>query len=181
MASSQQNLAATTLDEPILTTIWRDVRRVGVKLFHVLIPRGKSDKALRDWDLWGPLVFCLVFAVLMSNMALQLFVLIWIGSATVTLNAQLLGGKISFFQCVCVLGYCVFPLLLACIAIYFIFEFYNHVAVRLGVAAGGFVWSTAASIGFMAGLVPADRKALAVYPVFLFYLVLSWMVVVNFS
>ena len=35
---------------------------------------------------------------------------VWFGSAIVTLNAQLLGATMSFFQTVCVLGYCVFPL-----------------------------------------------------------------------
>jgi protein YIPF6 len=33
------------------------------------------------------------------------FVVIWCGAAAVTLNAQLLGGNISFFQSVCILGY----------------------------------------------------------------------------
>jgi hypothetical protein len=43
-------------------------------------------------------VFCAVFGI------------VWIGAAVVTLNAQLLEGHLSFFQSVCVLGYCVFPL-----------------------------------------------------------------------
>jgi len=38
------------------------------------------------------------------------FVVVWAGAAIVTLNAQLLGGRISFFQSVCVLGYSIFPL-----------------------------------------------------------------------
>ena len=33
------------------------------------------------------------------------FFIVWFGAGVVTLNAQLLGGNISFFQSVCVLGY----------------------------------------------------------------------------
>jgi len=42
----------------------------------------------------------------------------------------------------------------------------------------GFAWSTTSSIGFMGALVSEDKKLLAVYPVFLFYLFLSWFVLV---
>ncbi|RYH07340.1 hypothetical protein EON65_41845 [archaeon] len=78
------------------------------------------------------------------------FVIVWFGAAAVTINAQLLGmtyallyivytgcytkcdlcmwilgGSISFFQSVCILGYCVFPLTLsalACFIMRFIFK-----------------------------------------------------------
>ena len=50
-----------------------------------------------------------------------LFLIMWGGSFVVTINTKLLGGHISFFQCVCVLGYCVFPILLAALII-FIFK-----------------------------------------------------------
>ena len=33
-----------------------------------------------------------------------------------------------------------------------------------------------ASVGFLAACVPEDRKALAVYPVLLFYLCIGWMI-----
>jgi len=171
----------TTLEEPIWRTLWRDVKRVGVKLFHVLVPRPGSEKALRDWDLWGPLVFCLVLAIILSDMAPQLFVIIWIGATFVTLNALLLGGKISFFQTVCVLGYCIFPLVLGAIACWIAARFWNNVWLRIGVCGGCFIWSTIASIGFLRSMVPPDRKALAVYPVCLFYLVLAWMIIVHFT
>jgi len=171
----------TTLDEPVWTTIWRDVRKIGVKLYHVLIPRGKSDKELREWDLWGPLVFCLILAILMADMAPQIFVIVWIGAAIVTINALLLGGKISFFQSVCVLGYCVFPLVLSAVVIFITTSFWNNMWFRLAISLGGFIWSTFASVGFLAGMVPPNRKFLAVYPILLFYLVLSWMIIIHFS
>lgn len=53
------------------------------------------------------------------------FVIVWVGAAAVTLNAQLLGGSISFFQSVCILGYCVFPLTLSsfgCLLMSFVYK-----------------------------------------------------------
>merc|ERR1712146_293319 len=70
-------------------------------------------------DLWGPLLVCLSLSILLSLSApseqgalvfAAVFFVVWFGSAIVTLNAQLLGGTISFFQSLCILGYCVFPL-----------------------------------------------------------------------
>lgn len=76
-------------------------------------------------DLWGPLLVCLLLSVILSFTApgnsgslvfAAVFVIVWFGAAAVTVNAQLLGGTISFFQSVCILGYCVFPLTLSALA-----------------------------------------------------------------
>jgi hypothetical protein len=42
-----------------------------------------------------------------------------------------------------------------------------------------FLFLFTASVGFMAQLVPAERKLLGVYPVVLFYMVISWMILVQ--
>merc|ERR1712146_81075 len=47
-----------------------------------------------------------------SLVFVAVFVLVTIGSAVVTLNAKFLGAKLSFFQIVCVLGYCTAPMVL---------------------------------------------------------------------
>merc|ERR1712107_348556 len=115
-----------TLDEPVTETIMRDVRAVGTKLKYVMLPNARHDKArgLKEWDLWGPLVLCLTLGMLLSYQATDtqkgivfglVFVVVWVGSAFVTLNAVLLKGQISVFQSVCVLGYCICPLVVAAI------------------------------------------------------------------
>ena len=83
----------------------RDLRRVGTKLRTVLLPmqaEAETLRELRDWDLWGPLLLCLVLSIITSSGApagqrslvfASVFVLVWVGAAVVTLNAQLLGGK----------------------------------------------------------------------------------------
>merc|ERR1711957_815751 len=93
------------------------------------------------------------------------FILVWVGSGIVTLNAVLLRGKISFFQSVCVLGYCVFPLVIAA----FVSLLLQIIWLKVLFVCIGFTWSTGASVGFMSESVAEDRKALGVYPVWLFY------------
>ena len=106
------------------------------------------------------------------------FVVIWCGAAAVTVNAQLLGGNISFFQSVCILGYCVFPLTLSAIGCLLFGYLFGSALIKLLVVSAGFVWSTRASVVFMEQVINEKRKLLAVYPVFMFYTFLAWMILV---
>jgi len=134
-------------------------------------------------DLWGPLLLCLTLSVILwveahadqKKIVFSLvFMIVWLGSCVVTANAFLLGGKISFFQSVCVLGYCIFPLDLAAIVCHFLPGGLSF--VRLIVLVIALHWSTGASVAFMSELIPEDRKALAVYPVWLFYVAIAWII-----
>nr|XP_046268002.1 protein YIPF6 [Scatophagus argus] len=179
----------STLDEPVKETILRDLRAVGNKFIHVLYPK-RSSALLRDWDLWGPLLLCVTLALLLQGGATdsddqggpqfaEVFVIIWFGSIIITLNSKLLGGTISFFQSLCVLGYCIMPLTVAMVVcrIILIGGTGNvSFAVRLVVVTASFGWSTFASTAFLADSQPPNRKALVVYPVFLFYFVIGWMI-----
>jgi len=174
-----------TLDEPVTETIMRDLRSIGMKLKYVMLPRSRSDKGagLKQWDLWGPLILCLALGILLSwqeqkdqgGLAFALvFIIVWVGSGVVTLNALLLRGQISFFQSVCVLGYCIFPLVIAA----FLSFLLKVIWLKVIFVCVGFTWSTGASVGFMSELVPEDRKALGVYPVWLFYVSIAWMILI---
>lgn len=66
-----------------------------------ILQGGMSD-GLRDWDLWGPLIFCLLLSMFLSMRAPDkqtdhvfagVFSIIWIGEAVVTLQIKLLGGN----------------------------------------------------------------------------------------
>jgi hypothetical protein len=175
-----------SLDEPVTATLMRDLSRVAVKLRVVLLPqRGNAEdhvRELRDWDLWGPLLICLLLAVLRSFSApddqssfvfAAIFFLVWFGACVVTLNAQLLGAQLSFFQSCSVLGYCIFPL---CLAL-FITELESSLLVRLLVVGAALVWSVRASTMFVWQMASEERRALVLYPVGLFYAVLSWIII----
>ncbi|KAJ1913031.1 hypothetical protein IWQ60_009390 [Tieghemiomyces parasiticus] len=172
-----------TLDEPVLTTILRDLTNIWAKLSQVLLPR-QRDHALRDWDLWGPLVLCLSLAIIMSLQAPNqqsaavftgVFVIVWVGAAVVTLNSKLLGGKISFFQSVCVLGYCVFPLNVAGLVTLFV----KILLVRVILAVVAVLWATYAAVGFLADAHLPNRRLLALYPIYLFFFVIGWIILIS--
>jgi hypothetical protein len=234
----------STLDEPVMETIMRDVHAVASKLKIVLQPldrsaimgyagyAGVSQQAapvvadesnggavaaeqsesaggqeqqqasagiaglsendrkvinqLKDWDLWGPLIVCLFLAVTLSFKAptdqaslvfAAVFSAVWVGGTVVTINAQLLGGRISFFQSLCVLGYCIFPMALAAFLIGCL-QILIHTWLWLDFifVAVGFIWSTRVSSIFIGLYVKTERRFLALYPVFFFYTFLGWMI-----
>ena len=184
---------ATTLDEDVYTTVMRDLKQVGEKLKVVLLPIGHNNEStviekLREWDLWGPLLVCLLLSSVLglnspgdsaSVVFAAVFVIVWAGAAAVTVNAQLLGGSISFFQSVCILGYYVFPLTLTAIFCTFFSWMISSILLKFLVVGAGFVWSTRASVVFMQQVIHEERRTLAVFPVFLFYTFIGWMVMVN--
>merc|ERR1712194_262239 len=171
-----------TLDEPVSETLLRDLKTVASKLKHVAFPNGGGIQALgRDWDLWGPLILCLTLSMILSLNApdkqkalvfAAVFMIVWVGSGVVTLNALLLGGNLSFFHAVCVLGYCVFPLDVAAL----LCTMWGNPIWKSIVVPVCFVWATTASVGFLKDLVPPKRSILALYPVALFYMTISWIV-----
>lgn len=180
-----------TLDEPVLDTILREVKQITAKIAHVMMPyesQAHTLDHLRDWDLWGPLIIGLLLAVLLSVNAENarqaetiftlVFVVIWCGAAVVTLNAALLGGSIMFWQSVCVLGYSVFPLCVACalcILVERLFDFSK--GVRVAIVIPALVWCTKVSVVFIGEIIVPERRTLAVYPVLGFYCFLAWMVI----
>ncbi|XP_013407334.1 protein YIPF6 isoform X2 [Lingula anatina] len=181
----------STLDEPVRETVMRDLKAVGNKFFHVLYPK-QSRALLQEWDLWGPLILCVILAMLLQSSDTvdkvndggpefaEVFVIYWVGAVVVTLNTKLLGGSISFFQSICVLGYCALPLTLALIVCKLILLGPHTTAmftVRCVTVLVAFLWSTFASTAFLTEYQLPNRKALAIYPIFLFYFVLSWLVV----
>lgn len=122
----------STLDETVWATLSRDITAVYTKLLAVLWPRyswrkwpdaqdlveggfhngqaafgggptgAGQDKVVREWDLWGPLLFCLALSTLLSlagskeqstEVFAGVFALVWVGEAVVTVQIRLLGGN----------------------------------------------------------------------------------------
>jgi hypothetical protein len=73
---------------------------------EALLSANNMSPSLRDWDLWGPLLFSLLLSVLLTlNRSTQkdavfsgVFAMIWIGEAVVTLQIKLLGGNMWVFS-----------------------------------------------------------------------------------
>jgi len=136
--------------------------------------QGAMSEGLRDWDLWGPLVFSLLLSFLLSITSSQkdavftgVFALVWIGSVVVTWQIRLLGGKIAFFQTVCIIGYTLFPLVIAALLSAVHLPTIPRIPIYLVLLS----WSLAAGVSILGGSgVVRNRVGLAVYPLFVFYL-----------
>lgn len=188
--NAEGTMDLNTLDEPVIDTIKRDLLSIWAKVRQVFFPAyssiSTSDSAhhiLRDWDLWGPLLLCLILSIRLSITApdgqaprvfTTVFAVVWIGSAVITINSKLLGGKLSFFQSVCVIGYCLFPLALCSIITLFV-----PFIVRVILISVGFVWAVWSSVGFIGEAKLNERRLLAVYPISLFYFAISWIILVS--
>lgn len=98
-------------------------------------------------------------------------------------NVQLSSWR-SFFQSACMLGYCLFPLNVVS-AITLLIGSWLPSPIKLGLVVLSFIWATmcklltiSASMAFIGELVPERKRKLALYPVCLFYLFLSWFVLI---
>jgi len=179
-----------TLNEPVWRSVNRDLKVISAKFKQVLVPP-KGKNVLTEWDLWGPLFICVVLSLILQGTAsskgpqfTQVFTLAFFGSCVVTLNIKLLGGKISFLQTMCVIGYCLLPSVFAalgCKAISVLLSVKPNIAMylRLITAGAGFIWSTYASMAFLAGTQEDKRRLLGYFPIVLFYFVVSWLVIAN--
>merc|ERR1712211_221773 len=134
---------------------------------------GEKKSLLKEWDLWGPLILCTLMATILQGHSTEdsvsdggpefaeVFVIVWVGAMIVTLNTKLLGGSISFFQSVCVLGYCLLPLVLSLILCRVVLLANQNTAlviVRLIIVLAGFVWSTFASMQFLGDCNPPPGR-----------------------
>jgi hypothetical protein len=97
------------------------------------------------------------------------------GATILTVNANLLGGNIGFFQSMCLLGYCLFPLDIAALVTAFV----TNIIARWAVVGASVVWASWASVPFIGGSVPPARRALAVYPLLLLYTSMGWLALVK--
>ena len=175
-------ISKMTLDEPVLTSLKRDLFLIYNKLKHVITPRFSSHKIeeLYNWDLWGPLIFCFLLAISLSNdnnessTFVLIFSIFWIGGLIVTFNGQFLGANIGICQMICLLGYCSFPITLSGIIIVFFNVKKNWIKCFLVFFT--FLWSCLASVGFINALVSRDKELITPIPIILFFATLALFV-----
>merc|ERR1712087_153890 len=187
-----------TLDEPVIDTLLRDLNCILTKFKYIFNPgsmknsnsfQSASRSLLKDWDLWGPLLNCVALGLILhddksDNLFTLVFLIVFLGSLTVTLNTKLLGGTVSILQSICVLGYCLGPLVLSLPAVKITNLLFSSehfvgkvkILVKLSMVLLAVVWSCRAAMRFMVSSVDAGRKVLAVYPICLFYSVIAWMI-----
>ena len=175
-----------TLHEDINESLKRDLNLIWTKLKYVInpfIPEKDRSEQVRQWDLWGPLIFTCLLSMTLAFRASEkgstftlIFIIFWIGSILVYLNANLLGIKVSIFQIICLLGYCLFPLNIAAIILSLgkFFEF-----LRLIILIACCTWSSYSIRGFLLNLASKEQRLLVIYPAILVYLFISGVILMN--
>lgn len=115
----------STLDEAITKSIKRDLKMILEKAKIAMLPfkaNKEGQDKLKEWDFWGPLIFCFLLGIFISLgkktdqnglVFISIFLLVWIGGLIVSLNSQFLGVKLSIYQCISILGYCMFAIVVA--------------------------------------------------------------------
>ena len=179
-------LTEETLNEPIKTTIYRDLYLIYTKLKYVINPFISNElKAyhIKQWDLWGPLLLIIFLACSLainstdkSQTFVLVFLIFWIGSFLVFGNAYLLGVKTSIFQIFCLLGYCLFPLDVSA----FILSFSSFLdLIRFIIIGLSCFWSLYSISSFLKSLSTPEKRYLVLYPSILLYIYISWFIFVN--
>ena len=181
----------STLDEKISETILRDLKVILYKIKYVLLPQFIKDKnkEIRNWDLWGPLLICFSLCLILTfgnskvnedSSFVLIFSIVWIGGFIINLNAKILGVNIGFFQIFCLLGYCLFPILVSALLIIFLLRDDNYNLIfeilKIFVLFLCVCWSCFASVGFVSSFTNKDKKFIVCYPIFIFYISISMFV-----
>ena len=179
-------LSEETLNEPILTTIYRDLLLIYTKLKFVINPYTSNEVKsyhIKQWDLWGPLLMVIFLACTLavnstdkSQTVILVFLIFWLGSFLVFLNAHLLGVKTSIFQMFCLLGYCLFPLDVSAFILSFtkLFDIFRFIIVAITCA-----WSLYSASSFLQNLSMPEQRYLVLYPSILLYIYISWFIFVT--
>lgn len=139
-----------------------------------------------EWDLWGPLIFSLMYSVSLGFTASKdqtnsvfsgTFALIWLFFIIIGLNIQLLGGTISFMSAMSATGYSMFPIMLGSVLFSFLIK---NKGLRLVIGIVLLTWSIfSGNMSLKSSGVLPNRTFLAMYPISLMYLVLFWISLIN--
>ena len=64
---NQEIYVHNSLNEPIMTSLTRDLNRIYAKLKVVALPVSSEQKhkELKQWDLWGPFIICLLLGIIL--------------------------------------------------------------------------------------------------------------------
>lgn len=112
-----------------------------------------------------------------STTFVAVIVSVFLGAIIVTFNIKILGGKISYFQAVSILGYCICPIFLALIAIQLLkFLQFTNRWIKVIMLLVATVWSIfgnymldVAARSFIGVNLPQHKKFVGLYPIFLYY------------
>ncbi|KAH3851434.1 protein YIPF4-like [Dreissena polymorpha] len=160
--------------EPLLEELDIDLKDIYYKLRCVLFPLpqlGFNRHVVRENpDFWGPLVVILLYSLLSlygQFRVVSWIITIWIfGSLIIFMLARVLGGEVSYSQCLGVIGYSVLPLVLIAL-IMPLFASLHYLA--LIVKFLGVIWAAFSAGSLLCVQELQQKRPLLLYPIFLLY------------
>ncbi len=82
-----------------------------------------------------------------SGVFVALFIISFVGSFLVTMNGKLLNANLKYLQTICIMGYCMFPIVLAAAILYAFSKVgFSNRLVNLIIACVAFMWSSSCKI-----------------------------------
>ena len=160
-----------------------------MKTRYVLLPFSTDEKvkALRDWDFWGPLCFCLLLTALIAFGNTQsdtsvifgsVYSVIFGGAMIIGLNSSLCGCPGSIFLTASMLGYCLAPFLIAALINLLLRSVIMFIGVVL-VTAVCYLWALKSSSMFATANCKPKRKWMVLYPIMLYYLFFAFFIALS--
>lgn len=180
LAAPSVHSLGSSLTEPVLHTIRRDLDIILSKLRFFFVRADKTDETMgneiRNYDLWGPFLFTLFFAffvTLRSGQSIEsmfsiIIIYISFGIVGVTLNSRLLRTPLTVMQGASVIGYAMFPMNAAAVFLslfYFLPHFLKVAVILVSIAC-----SIKCGFETVKVIAPKEKVALVFYPLVLFYL-----------
>ncbi|XP_022329402.2 protein YIPF4-like [Crassostrea virginica] len=161
--------------KPLLEELDIDPKDIYYKLRCVLFPLpqlGFNRHVVRESpDFWGPLVVILLYSLVSlygQFRVVSWIITIWIfGSLIIFLLARVLGGEVSYSQCLGVIGYSVLPLVITA-AILPLFRSFHFVSLALKLF--GVLWAAYSAGSLLCVQELQQKRPLLLYPVFLLYI-----------
>ncbi|GFO30224.1 protein yipf [Plakobranchus ocellatus] len=159
---------------PLLEELDIDLKDIYYKVRCVLLPLpqfGLNHHVVRESpDFWGPLLVILLYAIV--SLYGQFRVVSWIltiwlcGSLMIFLLARVLGGEVTYSQCLGVIGYSVLPLfLIACVLT--VLSSFHYISMALKFL--GVIWAAYSAGSILCVEELQHKRPLLLYPIFLLY------------
>lgn len=178
-----------TLDESVWTSVWTDLKRIFLRTAQVLwvfTKVTKDESVYQDTDLFGPIIYGLLLAILSDIVAssngdvifLVVFLVVFLGSGVVGINLKLVGGSVSIMGVISLMGYSTAPLVISNLVIWIVKIIVPNIAIAINLAiiictALCVTWSIYAVCTFFKSTSPQGRKFLVLYPMGFYYACLA--------
>ncbi|XP_077998483.1 protein YIPF4-like [Glandiceps talaboti] len=161
-------------ERPLLEELDINCHDIYYKLRCVLFPcpqLGYQHKLVRENpDFWGPLLVVILFSLVSvygQFRVVSWIITIWIlGSLVIFILARVLGGEVSYSQCLGVIGYSLLPLIVTATVMPLVYAFHY---LCLVVQCLGIFWAAYSASSLLISEELQSKKPLLIYPVFLLY------------